>query len=392
LRPLRVGREMAVNSRASLVPGGIDGLAPAGGRNHDPHGGLQPLQQAAALTRARVTVLPVPMGWRSLGFAIGRAERALKPLILLDAHLRLAARLWCRRDHDLILVREFVTVFLMVVWPLIWPLRSRLCFLINHNLQEAHRRPLERGILRLLYRTGIRFACLETTDGLPELGLAPDPRRILVLPHPLGDLAPARPRANPVGEAVLGVVGKMRVEKGAEEIQRTLLDLRERGQPALRLMIACPEADVRDDWRDCGFEAIDTSDRSAYLDALDRCDVVVLNYRRDRYFYRASGVAADAIARRAFVVCPDFPLMRHLVTEPAPVGALYAELDDLGSAIREALALRGSASDPWAAHARTRSPAAIAGLLDVFVEQSRAPARSNAKTADRSAGAKPDPT
>jgi hypothetical protein len=364
---------MAVSSRAIPAPGRIDGLAPAEARDHDPHGGLQPLQQAAALTRARVTVLPVPMGWR---FAAGRLEHTLKPLVLLGAHLRLAARLWRRRDHDLILVREFVTVFLMVVWPLIWPLRNRLCFLINHNLQEAHRRALERGILRLLYRTGIRLACLETTAGLAELGLAPDPRRILVLPHPLGDLASARPKADPAGEAVLGVVGKMRAEKGAEEIQRTLLDLRERGEPALRLMIACPEADVRDDWRHRGFEAIDTGDRSAYLDALDRCDVVVLNYRRDRYFYRASGVAADAIARRAFVVCPDFPLMRHLVTEPAPVGALYAELEDLGPAIREVLALRGSASDPWEAHARARSPAAIAGLLDAFVEQTRAPVPS----------------
>jgi hypothetical protein len=157
-------------------------------------------------------------------------------------------------------------------------------------------------------------------------------------------------------------------------------------------MIACPEADVRDDWSDRGFEAIDTGDRGAYLDALDRCDVVILNYRRDRYFYRASGVAADAIARRAFVVCPDFPLMRHLLTEPAPVGALNAGLEDLGRAIREALALRGSASDPFAAHARARSPAAIAGLLDAFVERGRAPARSNARTAGRSARATRDPT
>jgi glycosyltransferase involved in cell wall biosynthesis len=374
----RVRSETAVSSDAGPAAAGTQGVAAAEVR-YDPHGALQPLQQAGALTRARVAVLPVPMGWRPPGFATGRAERALKPFILLGAHLRLAARLWRRRDYDLVLVREFVTAFLLVFWPLIWPLRRRLCFLINHNLQEAHRRALERGILRLLYRTGIRLACLETTAGLAELGLAPDPRRILALPHPLGDLAPARPRADPARQAIVGVVGKMRAEKGAEEILQTLLDLRERGELA-RLMIACPEPDIRNRWRARGFEAIDTGDRSAYLEALDRCDVVILNYRRDRYFYRASGVAADAIARGALVICPDFPLLRHLLTEPAPVGALYAGLEDLGRAIQEALALRGSASDPWSAHKRARSPAAIAGLLDAFVERSRAPACSDANT------------
>ena len=374
-QPSRVRPETAASSGAGPAAAGIQGVAPAEAPNHDPHGALQPFQQAAALTRARVAVLPVPMGWRPPGFATGRLERALKPFVLLGSHLRLAARLWRRRDHDLILVREFATAFLLVAWPLIWPLRARLCFLINHNLQEAHRRALERSILRLLYRTGIRLACLETTAGLVELGLAPDPRRILVLPHPLGALAPARPKADPIRPAVVGVVGKIRAEKGAGEILQTLLDLRERGELALRLVIACPEADVRDHGRSRGFEAIDTSDRSAYLDALDRCDVVILNYRRDRYFYRASGVVADAIARRALVVCPGFPLLRHMVTDPAPVGATYAGLEDLGQAIREALALRSSGSDAWAAHARERSPAAIAGLLDAFVERSRAPVR-----------------
>jgi hypothetical protein len=132
-------------------------------------------------------------------------------------------------------------------------------------------------------------------------------------------------------------------------------------------VLGCPQAEARRAWQCQGFEVIDTSSRAAYLAALDLCDVVILNYRRERYLYRPSGVAADALSRGAAVVCPDFPLMRLQLCAPATVGAVFDGLDELPAATMRALALRPSLGEALAAHQRARDPAALARLLDAFV-------------------------
>ena len=82
---------------------------------------------------------------------------------------------------------------LAVVWPLIWPLRRRVVFLSNHNLQEAHRRRFERTLLGLMYRTGLRVGSLESAAGWAEIGIPPRADRVLVLPIPISEFAPPRP-------------------------------------------------------------------------------------------------------------------------------------------------------------------------------------------------------
>jgi glycosyltransferase involved in cell wall biosynthesis len=333
----------------------------------DPHQALQPLIEAAAATRARVAVLRVPMHWRERPWLPRPLEMLLKALRFFGPHVRLAAQLWARRDRDLIVVREFLTALLIVVWPVIWPLRARVHFLINHNLQEAHRRGLERHVLRLLYRTGCRFACFETTAGFAELGIVPEPQRFLVIPHPLAAASVARPALPSEALPVVGVIGAVRAEKGSQQMLETLLRLREQGDLRARLLLGCPEADVLEVWRSCGFEVIDTTRREDYLAALDRSDLVILNYQRERYGYRPSGVAADALAQGAAVVCPDFPLMRCQLTMPAAVGAVFRDADELPAALARALALRPTLPAALAAHHRARDAAALARLLDDFV-------------------------
>ncbi len=333
----------------------------------DPHRALWPLIEAASQTHAKTAVLPVPMIWQGWPRLPWRLELLVKALLFLVPHARLVRQIWRRRDHDLILVREFLTALLLVVWPLIWPHRRRVYFLINHNLQEAHRRRLERFVLRLLYRTGGCFACFESTAGWTEIGIVPDAERFLVLPHPLAGAIVTRPSTPPAGELVVGVIGAVRAEKGSEAILEALLQLREHGRLPVRLVLGCPEANVRAVWQCQGFEVIDTSSHAAYLAALDLCDVVVLNYQRERYLYRPSGVVADALSRGAAVVCPDFPLMRLQLSAPAAVGAVFGSLAELAEAIKKALMLRPTLGDALAAHQRARDPAAVARLLDAFV-------------------------
>jgi len=350
--------------------------APVAASRTDPHQALQSLIEAAALTHAKVAVLPVPMHWRDPPWLPRPVALLAKALHFLGPHWRMAGQVWRARDHDLVVVREFLTQVLIVVWPLLWPLRRRVYFLINHNLQEAHQRGLERVVLRVLHRTGCRFGCFETSAGFAEIGIIPDGERFLVLPHPLVGTIPARPAAQATDEPVVGVIGEVRAEKGSEALLETLLQLREQGRLPARLVLGCPQAEVRAKWQERGFEIIDTGDRAAYLAALDLCDVVILNYQRERYQYRPSGVAADALARGAAVVCPDFPLMRRQLSAPAEVGAVFRSHDGLAAATLLALALRPTLQDALARHQQARDPAALARLLDRFVADRRGAQRS----------------
>ena len=158
-------------------------------------------------------------------------------------------------------------------------------------------------------------------------------------------------------------------EKGSEAVlARCSCSCASEGRLPARLLLGCPEAEVLALWQQRGFEVVDTTRREAYLAALDRCDLVILNYQRERYEYRPSGVAADALARGAAVVCPDFPLMRQQLTAPAVVGAVFEQLDDLERAVTQALALRAAAAPQRSPRiSRPATRAAIARLLDGFV-------------------------
>jgi hypothetical protein len=355
---------MSLNTDAAGRPALGTTIAAAG--LSDPHAGLAPLVEAQHLTRHRVAVVRCEMHWER-PWRIRAAELAAKVVVFLWAHLRLTRELWRRRDHDLLVVREFLTQIVILVWPLLWPLRRKLFFLVNHNLQEAHRKPLERAILRMLWRTGFNLACLETTLGFVEIGIVPDERRFLVLPHPIAPLAP--PRSREPGPPVVGVVGEIRAEKGTAGILDVLAAIGAAGRLDIRPLLGCPDREVRDAWAQRGFLVADTTAPEAYAAALARCDVVVLNYVRERYYYRASGVAADALARRSAVVCPDFPVMRRQLSEPAPVGATFGTPDGLEAAITEALALREGLDEALARHEQARSAQAIAALYDAMVER-----------------------
>ena len=124
-------------------------------------------------------------------------------------------------------------------------------------------------MLRLLYRTGCRFACFETTVGCAEIGIVPDAERFLVLPHPLATAIVTRPPAPASEEPVVGVIGAVRAEKGSEAMLQALLQPRRQGRLPARLVLGCPEARSPRGLGSQGFEVIDTSSRAAYLAALD---------------------------------------------------------------------------------------------------------------------------
>jgi glycosyltransferase involved in cell wall biosynthesis len=298
--------------------------------------------------------------------------------LLLDirdwlGHFRLIPFTLRQRGVDLILVKGFRTNLLAVVMLLgLWPFRQRLLFVVHHNLQYAHARPLGRTF-KLLCRLGIQFALLEGDDGLVELGIEKDARQFPVLPLPVPESG-WRPAAGArsYGKSIeIGVIGRDLPEKNADALMECLLRLQQAGDLPGPLLLASDNAEFLAAWAARGIATLNTRNYADYLAALARVDVLVMNYSRDLYFYRSSAVINDAASLGTAVVCPDYPVFRRQIMQPAQVGALFTRLERILPAIAEALEVLRNQPGNFELWAQARSAAEFSRRIDDFIDRRR---------------------
>lgn len=329
---------------------------------------------ALRASRHRIAVTPRPRDWipsRGLGW--------LPPSLAIDlrdwlGHLALVPFTIRHRRADLVLVAGFRTFLLAVVLIGLWPFREKLLFVVHHNLQFAHVRFFDRSF-KLLCRLGVRFAFLEGEDGLGELGVGRDEDQFLVLPLPLPTAvvaaAAARPRPAAGKPVEIGVVGRDLPEKNAEDLLQHLLDLQTAGELPGRLLLASDNRALLDLWAAKGVETLETRAYTDYLAALARVDVVVLNYAREFYCFRSSSVINDAAGLGTPVVCPDYPVFRRQVSEPARIGVTVETLEEIGPAIHAALELARREPGNFGVWARQRSASEFSRRIDAFIDRQR---------------------
>jgi hypothetical protein len=167
----------------------------------------------------------------------------------------------------------------------------------------------------------------------------------------------------------IGIIGKFRQEKKLDETLKLLLKLQK--ELDFLLIIGTNDLSSFDQTlfatdRD-NILLVDTSSKKSYLEALGLCDFIILNYEKSKYYYRCSGVAADAIGARTYVVCPNFPMMSSQVNHPTQVGLVYEDESDLEESVRQALQLiPPSENTAFEAHYTERS---IKEISSVLVEQ-----------------------
>lgn len=326
------------------------------------HASLDGLLEAARRSGLPIQIITLmevvpPTGWRGLPRIIA------KKFGLLLVHFVLmwdAVRLPPGRFG---LVREFLSVPTLLVWPVIWFRRRRLLFVVNHNLDSALCSKVHLFALRALCLMGIRLLCFESTAGLVKLNLACDSTQAFAIPTPLlpsQPLPPAAPHCPPV----IGVVGNVRSEKGFEDLLHVLVNASRSGKISARFLIGTTNREVRERCRAVGWEEVDTTHPAEYFSAMSRCDVLVFNYQRPNYFFRISGVVADAICAGTFVVTPNCPGLASQISEPARVGLTFESLEELPAVIECALKL--AAETPREAFERqiaARGPARLAECL-----------------------------
>jgi hypothetical protein len=166
------------------------------------------------------------------------------------------------------------------------------------------------------------------------------------------------------------VIGRALKEKNSRDLMSMLVAARDAGRLAARVFFASNSDTQRRAWSEAGFETRDSTDYADYVAAIRSADVLLVNYDRSFYFYRSSGVINDGAGNGTAVVCPEFPVFRHQVGSPVPVGATFNDGNDLAAAIAQAADLARRYPENFGIWAEARRPEIFAARLDEFLERS----------------------
>jgi hypothetical protein len=298
-------------------------------------------------------------------------QKLAKAIEIITIHLNMGQQIRQAKSQDGVILQGFCTECMVLTHLVSGGHTENVYLLVHHNIQQATQNGWARWGMHWLHRLGYKFIVNESAQALAAIGF--DTTAIaqhVSLPHPVVEIPvapmafPGHPRAS--RRQKIGVIGQIRAGKQAILTIQQLLPL----QTSLyfTLVIGTDDFAALDEIDCTGAELINTSNHHDYLSALATCDLVVLNYEASRYFYRCSGVVADAIGTSTFVICPDFPLIHEQVMEPEPIGVLYQHMGEFELAIEKALMLaRLSDRRCFEAHFIARSAVSMVPILETAI-------------------------
>ena len=270
-------------------------------------------------------------------------RKIFKGLSLLICHINIGKEINKSRDKDVIIVHGFSTEFLWCTY-LYSLFRTRsVFFLTHHNIQQAYNNKILKILFKVYCFLGYRFILNETCSVLEEFEFnCSEINRHISMLHPVLEYNNSVFSTHHDDNSIkkVGIIGKFGKGKKILENLNRLLALQD--SMNFSLIIGTDNLNYFGDIDLGKAKLISTSRREDYLSALALCDVVVLGYERSQYFFRCSGVAADAISCKTYVVCPDFPLLNSQTNHPSKVGVLYDSDSSLEYMLQEALQLVSS--------------------------------------------------
>ena len=263
----------------------------------------------------------------------------LAPLHVLE-HLQLAWEIILEDDQNrLFFVREYLSIPLAIVSPFWMYSSNRIFWQNNHTVQAAFMNSIHRIGLYFLRIVGAKFVSHDT-DIFCKLGMLKFDQNLLIIPFPTefrGSL-PAR-RWPPVGYMRVGIVGSLRPEQRSESALELIRNYRAQSKISYDIVIGSNDRDRLEQ-----FNADDVSlsffrGEEDYWRCLESIDIVVVNYDPARYFWRTSGIVADAVSSGSVVVAPNFPVISRQLEVPNKVGFCFFDPSSFGDALSKAFLL-----------------------------------------------------
>lgn len=338
--------------------------------NATPTNLLHALQEAAQLSTRHIVITlgEEPKFNHTTQYKL--IQKMLKALALAVSHAGVGISILKNRKADAVISYGFSTELLFLTYIFSLFQTKNVYLLIHHNIQQAHQEYGMNLLLKVYNFLGYRFIVNETSTVLHSLGFNPQQvARHVSLPHPVKsmDISPNLLGTKPTLMPRIGIIGKVRRGKRFTETVDQLVELKSKLKFSLLIGVDDPTAIGYGDVQE--IELVNTSSHEKYLAALSSCDIIVLNYDKAQYFYRCSGVAADAIGTKTYIVCPNFPLISSQIQYPSPVGVLYDDETGLEAALKKALesvsVLKNSAFE---SHYIERSPLKLASVFDAMVD------------------------
>jgi hypothetical protein len=205
-------------------------------------------EEATAFSKHKVVIAPhlhdlIPLKpiHRSIdGMLLEIRDLVVHPLALLVVVRNYQA--------DLILVRYFTTKSLLASAVVLWPVRKKLLFIIENNLQLAHVGSREGLYLKLLCHMGFQFGFLEAADGLAELGVDFRERQFVIVPLPVYPKLARDAKEGGAEPPTIGVIGRELPEKNTDQLMNLLVGWRASGDLSAEIILGSNDTRVLERW------------------------------------------------------------------------------------------------------------------------------------------------
>jgi glycosyltransferase involved in cell wall biosynthesis len=271
----------------------------------------------------------VPKGFSFLG-----SNSLLSLFFKVYAHILLPCRI-SKRNSSTILVREFLTLPLLLVSPFLYRRRNKIWFLCQHNIAFAAKNVNHRISLRILSRLGFRFIVYDNSALWTIIDKNPNQYFIKSIPLPVQSFISKEDiKLHPHKSLRIGLVGNFRPEQSPLWAVETILHEIQEGKQLFgySMLIGSPNPFFLSKFSNV-VTLVNTSSYKNYISALRSCDILVLAYDEGYYSYRTSGILAEAVGCGCAIVAPDLPALRNQVHTPASIGATYTSKKELIAAV-----------------------------------------------------------
>ncbi len=288
-------------------------------------------------------------------------------------HISMGIRAFRLKDIDTIFIFEIYNQHLLAILPLL-ALKGKQVFISLHGNQQFAMNSQIKFFGLLYLKTYLQlFKKLKVVlfeiddDVIPGKFRLPASSK-KIIPHPI--LSEVTPKLMP-GERLpidakikIGVVGMIRQDKPISKLIAKLQEYIGSNADQCELIIGTPFGQKPDYLDQLGIALYDTTKNEDYISVLKQIDILVIHYDKDRYYYRTSGVISDAGSCGCYIIASDYPVIKHQVSWPIPIGATFSTFDEIGSLLDQGIThIRQKGQDNHWIWREQRTAEAIAKLL-----------------------------
>ncbi|HIF9110443.1 TPA: hypothetical protein ACX6PT_003226 [Photobacterium damselae] len=222
------------------------------------------------------------------------------------------------RRKDFVILREFNTIPFLISSLFLFPISKHVILNVNHNFQKASKSKIHSLAIRWFDWLGFSYLCFEGKFNLFKFK-----KEIISIPFPMSPIVSTnlKPKCDSIS---VGFIGSYRKEKNIELLLEALNVIK-----GHKLILGTDKVSLLEEYKEKGWTVYNTTDYQDYLKAINDIDALIVNYNKNSYNFRHSGVITDFIYQGKLVIVPKFEFFSAQILTPCRVGELFESLDEI---------------------------------------------------------------